>query len=383
MVFLKPIDDLKIEDIERLKTNKICESQILDYKEGIIEDHKLVKQISAFANTQGGFLIFGVKETGQGGYPEEISGIEHKEINTERLEQIVLSNTEPRISIKLREIQIPETTKSLLIIEIPNSYLKPHMSAIDKKFYKRFQNQTVAMTEMEVNDAYRRKFNGYQQVENQISELLGLYTAGDIVLGQIIVIPTVEARIFDTSNLEDFSWMDEIVLEPKYQRYPLLNRTPSPNGIKCQDGEGPNFQKLEIHRNGCVHYASTRFSDYYGYGEVRQPLFLSWTYCIKLLQTLHFTSVLHRKFNYFGDVKIVCNLQSLDNTYLLESNKIGIHYLNGPCQTDKLTISREVSSLLLDAQRDYISSGIMNEVHNSYGEWKCPFFDEKGKFKGP
>ncbi|GAG86426.1 unnamed protein product, partial [marine sediment metagenome] len=277
--------------------------------------------------------------------------------------------------------EIHDTPKSILIIEIPNSYLKPHMSTIEKKFYKRFQNQATAMNEMEVNDSYKRRYTGYQEVENYVNKLLSANIEEEIILGQIIVIPTLGSHMIDTSRMEDFSWMDKIILEPKIQqRYPLLNRTPSPRGIKCQIDEGNKyFQKLEIHRNGCVHFISSRFSDYYRYsGPEGIPIFLDFMYCIKLLQTLQVASTLYKKYNYFGDIRIICNLQSLENTNLLKGNG-RLEVLRGPCQIDKSTITREVSSLLLDFQREYIASGIMNEVYNSYGEWKCNYFDDKGK----
>ncbi|MFW6110699.1 MAG: helix-turn-helix domain-containing protein [Thermoproteota archaeon] len=67
MVFIKRLKDLKFQDIERLETDKICESQILDYKEQMISDNKLIKHISAFANTEGGI-------------PKEIIGIDKKRV---------------------------------------------------------------------------------------------------------------------------------------------------------------------------------------------------------------------------------------------------------------------------------------------------------------
>ena len=76
MIFNKPLFDLQFQDIEKLKVDKICESPILDYKKEILSDNQLLKHISAFANTQGGVMIFGVEESGKGGCPNEIVGIE-------------------------------------------------------------------------------------------------------------------------------------------------------------------------------------------------------------------------------------------------------------------------------------------------------------------
>src|SRR4030042_304426 len=219
MVFLKSLNDVEFQDIERLKTNKICESQILDYKVDLIEDRKLLKQISAFANTQGGFLIFGVKETGKGGYPKEILGVEQNKINTERLEQVVLNNTEPRINIKMKVIELQDSSQSILIIEIPNSYLKPHMSAMDNKFYKRFQYQAVAMTEMEVNDAYRRRYMGYEQIDNYLAPLIDeAIKETHYLMGQIIVIPTMLSHMIDTNNPNEFDWLKQIELQPNHNQ---------------------------------------------------------------------------------------------------------------------------------------------------------------------
>jgi predicted HTH transcriptional regulator len=76
MLFKKPLSEVEFPDIQKLKDAKIEESEILDYKEQMISDDKLVKHVTAFSNTSGGDLIFGIKESGRGGYPVNIPGIE-------------------------------------------------------------------------------------------------------------------------------------------------------------------------------------------------------------------------------------------------------------------------------------------------------------------
>lgn len=75
MLFKKPLYEVDYPDIEKLLADKIDESEILDYKERDISDESLLKQVAAFSNTRGGFLIYGIKESGRGGYPVSIEGI--------------------------------------------------------------------------------------------------------------------------------------------------------------------------------------------------------------------------------------------------------------------------------------------------------------------
>ena len=152
--------------------HKIPESQILDYKEQLLEDKKLLKHVSAFSNTQDGCLIFGVKETGKGGYPEEILGIDRNQINKERIEQIILGNIQPRVNVKILLVEHKDPTKALVVIQIPNSYLKPHMNGRNNKFYKRYNFEAQPMNEIEVTEAYKRRFSGIQEVEKYVSGLL-------------------------------------------------------------------------------------------------------------------------------------------------------------------------------------------------------------------
>jgi predicted HTH transcriptional regulator len=46
----------------------------------MLDDDSLVKHVTAFANSNGGYMIFGVEGTGKGGFPKAILGIDSEEV---------------------------------------------------------------------------------------------------------------------------------------------------------------------------------------------------------------------------------------------------------------------------------------------------------------
>ena len=277
-------------------------------------------------------------------------------------------------------IEHHNSSKAILVIQIPNSYLKPHMNSNDNKFYKRYNFEALPMTEMEVNDSYRRRFIGYQEVESYISNLLQFERFPLIkpqIIGNIIVIPTILKRIIDTSNMQDFSWMNNLDFKPKYFKIPTTP-TPSPSGVKCEfiGRDGHVLEGLEIHRNGCVHHATIFGQEIKG-----KTIFVILEFCIKLLHILQFASTLYQKYNYFGDVKVVCNLLGVKDSWLvLGGGRFGM-YRDYPCQVAEMNVSREFSTGEIESKYEYVASGIMDDIFNCYGLWKCPFFDDEGNFK--
>jgi hypothetical protein len=118
---------------------------------------ELSRDVSAFANSDGGILIYGVQEDKTTRHPTYIdNGVPTDKINKEWLENSLGGNVSPRIE-GLRIIPIPLTdTHSLFVLEIPKSPRAPHQAG-DNRYYKRFNFSNHPMEDYEVRDVYSRR----------------------------------------------------------------------------------------------------------------------------------------------------------------------------------------------------------------------------------
>ena len=372
----KNISDITYADIKFLLDNKIDESDILDYKEEMIDAQKLVKHVCAFANTRGGHIVFGVKESGKGGYPVEVTGLDASKVNKERLEQIILSNVVPRLDVKIKSLLIPDTEKSLLLIQIPDSHQKPHQSDITKKFYKRFQFESAEMTESEVSDRYRNRFSNYEQVNDYIKRIL-VGAKENAITANIVVIPSnIEHRLIDASDYNQIENLQTMNVGDNFGNPCRLNSGmyPFSHGL-TSNSHGD--EELRIHRNGCIQYI--RY-----YMKFEDMICLAYVHMTKrLMQTLQFTNTVLSRYNYFGDVKIIVTLKTPSRSQI-PGQIPGQSHASERYTLDSLDarIEREHPIHYIETKYEQIASSIMNEIFNHYRIVRCELFDEEGNYKG-
>jgi predicted HTH transcriptional regulator len=150
-----------ISEIDQLIADGVQENLHLDYKASNAIDHgkthEITKDVSAFANSDGGIIIYGIEE--KDNLPVKVDGgVDHIKFKREWLEQLVQNHISPRID-DVRIVPIPVSAgKSVYVIGIPKSYRGPHQ-AKDKKYYKRFNFNSEPMEDYEINDVRTRRRN--------------------------------------------------------------------------------------------------------------------------------------------------------------------------------------------------------------------------------
>ncbi|MBE9199338.1 MULTISPECIES: ATP-binding protein [unclassified Nodularia (in: cyanobacteria)] len=153
------------ETIFSMIKDGVQENLELDYKECgslfPLTDKKkteLSKDVSSFANSAGGIIIYGVKEKDHL-ITEIDTGFDPNNLSKERLEQIINSNIHPRINgliIKQIELRTSNPGHILYVISIPQATTRAPHQAADKRYYKRFNFASIAMEDYEIRDILHR-----------------------------------------------------------------------------------------------------------------------------------------------------------------------------------------------------------------------------------
>lgn len=127
----KSFDRIDETDLQALCTGQEREGKILEFKEsqpGNSDGDKkeFLADATSFANTSGGHLIFGIKETG--GVATEICGISIDDPDAEvlRMENLLRSGVQRRLSrYAIKPLHL-RNEKAAIIIRIPRSWALPH-----------------------------------------------------------------------------------------------------------------------------------------------------------------------------------------------------------------------------------------------------------------
>jgi hypothetical protein len=161
------LEDWTYTKVVELVENDINESERHDFKSDLPPPSELTKDCCAFANSSGGFIILGVKESGRG---FRIEGVcRDKDLANRFGQKLHALPTNPHFNLA-PFIPIPNSDKVLAVVEILKVSRGPYIPASKDQriFWKRTNSGNEQMSYEEIEEAFRKYLKVPDYTKNEI-----------------------------------------------------------------------------------------------------------------------------------------------------------------------------------------------------------------------
>lgn len=155
-MLLSHLKEWTAAEIDLLFEVKPREGRSIDYKERIPKNlDDILPDVSAFANTHGGTIIFGIFE--EAGIPVECIGLDVQDPDKEtlRLSSVIENNLDPALRGCRQDWITTNDGKTVLALRIPQSGIAPHrITKGSPKFYTRGEAGNSPMDTLGLRNAF-------------------------------------------------------------------------------------------------------------------------------------------------------------------------------------------------------------------------------------
>lgn len=164
--FDKELDKLELSDLNILIDNEIIEGWYIEYKSlipklsnGKLDNIKISKSISSFANTKGGWIFWGVKC--ENNKPTLLEGIDITDFGNfeDQVSQVINSNISPKPFYHFKTIQL-ENEKIIFVIKIDESPTPPYITS-QGIIYQRENNECKPIRDRYIIEKLNEKTENY------------------------------------------------------------------------------------------------------------------------------------------------------------------------------------------------------------------------------
>ncbi len=387
----KSLADIQEADLLTLIEQEVGEGRNIEYKREIYGSddkgkYELKKDVTSLANSGGGDLIIGIEE--EGGIPRNITGVDvdtDKEIA--RIENILHSGIEPRlpnigsIGCKLK------SGKSVLIIRVGNSWIKPHGIKANEhyKFFGRTSNGVYSYDWQQIRSAFLIAEGALDKIRSFHKERLFAISSGDAPLilqdGALLIIHLIPINAFDLESeypvlelkrnhadlapLDSSGYSNQITIDGivKYSRYSdsenvntytqfskngvleIVNRSLFANLLNPEEKYIPSLPLEREVIKGITHYISL-----YEKFQVIPPIFLFFS----LIGVKGYRMSIPNEYSNFNRAP-----RSLKDIVQCSPQSIGDYKI--PAQT--------------------VLRPIFDQLWNAFGYEKSPYYDNQGNWK--
>ena len=257
-------------ELRTFLARRIPEGHHLDYKRQLSgknktkQYHEFLKDVTAFANANGGDILIGVREPKDGlSIDDQIVGIEDGESVAHNLERLAASGTvDPRIpGLKIAPVRLSNGLYAI-VAHVPPSLGKPHMVTYDKhqSIHIRHSESVQPMTSFDIREsvlssasAEVRAKNYLSVQEKDVAEYMAMGVATLVFQAMPVVRP--ESPI-DVMAEELVACLQSDERRRKYEERADLSSMarpcPTMDGVEGKDSREDPAWVSQLHRNGYV-----------------------------------------------------------------------------------------------------------------------------------
>jgi hypothetical protein len=221
----KPISSITETDLTELIVNQVAEGKTIDYKltlPGNSDDDKkeFLADVSSFANTAGGHLIFGMEETQ--GIASNLPGISGLDPDKEklRLEEIIRNGIAPRIAgISIHAVQL-QNGNCVIATYIPKSWSSPHMVTFKgaSRFFARHSAGKYPMDVQEIRQSFLLSDSTAERIKSFRLERLSQIRAGETPVAMSDEAKMV-LHFVPLSSFQSFETIDIHIISENFSEY--------------------------------------------------------------------------------------------------------------------------------------------------------------------
>lgn len=216
----KHVSEISPEEIEALVANKTPEDGMLEFKRDayLATDRgrkEALRDITSFANADGGYIIIGIAETNH--CATSFSHVPDAMREAGRLRDLCLQCIQPRLrDLEILPKSIPTQRLDVMVIHIPESGSNPHMMTFNENtfFCRRYQDRKRPMSVEEIREAFTRRGSELlggdgSGLSTKIDELLAVQRANRL------------AEILPAASTRDAISVDEVdkIMELRFRQH--------------------------------------------------------------------------------------------------------------------------------------------------------------------
>lgn len=256
------LENINREDLDNLIINSVPEGKTIDYKASFpgnsdSDKKEFLADISSFANTSGGDLIFGVDE--ENGMPTKIVGIKVMDVDAEirKYENIVREGLDPRINLTVKAVLINDDNY-VFVFRSSKSWIGPHRVVFKShdKFYGRNSAGKYPLDTNELRSAFTLSSTLIDKIhEFKVSRIISITNNETPVpfFGDAkIILHLIPIQSFDYNFKITTSEIDQTKLRPMYSMG--WNNRINLEGLVTYTGGRSNdsHSYVQIYRNGII-----------------------------------------------------------------------------------------------------------------------------------